>query len=285
MDGLLNGKSVIVTGAGRGLGRAYAVDAASAGASVVVNDLDPATTRSTVDAITASGGVALACAGAVDEPGFGERLVDAAVDAFGQLDGLVANAGVLNAASLFDETSERARRTIETNLMGVIEVGLPAARAMRASRGGSIVLITSASRFGLLNSTTYGATKAAIASLAWGWALEGAAHGIRVNAVSPLALTPMLAGNVVQTTMLPEEVAPAVTYFLSDLSSSITGQILRVYESGLALYPEPRTTSPELTGSGWTAESIARAMEAELAPHLATVGRTGDLSVSSRSDT
>ncbi|MCU1514468.1 MAG: short-chain dehydrogenase/reductase [Microbacteriaceae bacterium] len=279
MSHLLQDQAVIITGAGQGLGHAYALDAALAGAAVIVNDINPAAAAATVTEIVDAGGSAIACPGSVSSPGFGDLIVEQALTTFGRLDGFVANAGVLNAASLFDETTENARKTVETNLMGVIEVGLASAKAMRQSGSGSIVLITSASRFGLLDSTTYGATKGAIASLCWGWALEGEPYGIRVNAVSPLAATPMMMGNGVQTTMQPESVAPAVVYLLSDLSVRITGQIIRVYDTGLALYPEPRTLSAELLGEGWSPETIARAMETELAVGISAVGRIGELTV------
>jgi len=277
MDKLLKDKVVVITGAGQGLGRAYALHAADAGASVVVNDLNPETSQATVDAILAAGGAAISCPGAVNAQGFGDHLMSEATASFGRVDGVVPNAGILNAASLFDETSEHARQTVETNLMGTIEVGLAGARALRSGGGGSIVLITSGSRFGLLDSTTYGATKNAVASLCWGWALEAAPYGIRVNAVSPMAQTPMTVGNVIQTTLQPEEIAPAVTYFLSELSADVTGQILRIYESGIGFYPEPRLVPHEAPGRNWTTERVAEAISTGLAGHLAPVGRSGEL--------
>lgn len=277
MNQLLKDKVVVITGAGQGLGRAYALHAADAGASIVVNDLNADTSQATVDTILAAGGFAISCPGAVNAQGFGDHLISEAIESFGRVDGVVPNAGVLNAASLFDESSEHARATVETNLMGTIEVGLAGARALRENGGGSIVLITSGSRFGLLDSTTYGATKNAVASLCWGWALEAAPYGIRVNAVSPMAQTPMTVGNVIQTTLQPEEIAPAVTYFLSDLSADVTGQIMRIYESGIGLYPEPRLMPHEVPGRDWTTERIAEAMSTSLAGDLAQVGRSGEL--------
>jgi len=277
MSELLKDKVVVITGAGQGLGRAYALHAANAGASVVVNDLNGETSQATADAIRHAGGSAISCPGEVNAQGFGDHLMTQAIESFGRLDGVVPNAGVLNAASLFDETSEHARKTVETNLMGTIEVGLAGARALRAGGGGAIVLITSGSRFGLLESTTYGATKNAVASLCWGWALEAAPFGIRVNAVSPMAQTPMTIGNVIQTTLLPEEIAPAVTYFLSDLSVDVTGQIMRIYESGIGLYPEARLVPHEVPGRNWTTERVAEAMSTSLAKDLAPVGRSGEL--------
>jgi NAD(P)-dependent dehydrogenase (short-subunit alcohol dehydrogenase family) len=283
VTGLLAGRTIIVTGAGRGLGRAYARQCADAGATVVVNDLDPVTAAETVDGIIASGGAALACVGATNEPGFGDELVRAAIDAGGRVDGIVANAGIISPRSIFDETFENAARQIDVNVMGVIEPVMAAAKAMRAHRTeGSIVLITSGARCGVAGMPTYGASKGAVASLCWGWALECEPFGIRVNALSPVARTEMFPqpGDTTSDPFPPETIAPAVVYLLSDLSRSITGQILRFTGDVLGLHPAPIGMSASATRSeGWTVEDIATAMDHELAPGLAYVGLGPQLAV------
>lgn len=282
MAGILTGKSIIVTGAGRGLGRAYALDVAAAGAFVLVNDLDPSTADSTRREIIAAGGSATAVAGATNTPGFGDRLVAACLEASGRIDGIVANAGVISPRSIFDETFTNAARTIDVNIMGVIETVTAAARSMR-ERGsaGAVVLITSGARCGIAGMATYGASKGAVASLCWGWALECAPFGIRVNALSPVARTEMFPqpGDTESDPYAPDTIAPAVTYLLSDLATSITGQILRFTGDTVALYPAPTIASAQESGTQWTSESIARALAGPLAPGLAPVGAALDLAV------
>ncbi|SFI60930.1 MULTISPECIES: SDR family NAD(P)-dependent oxidoreductase [Microbacterium] len=279
---LLSGRVVAVTGAGRGLGAAYAIDAAANGASVVVSDLDGELAEATARMIRERGGDAVGAAGAVDEPGSGDRLVDTAMNAFGRLDGVIANAGVIAPRSVFEETRDSAAHMIDVNITGVIETVIPVVRAMRDSgRGGSVVLITSGARSGIAGMAVYGATKAAVASLCWGWALECAPYDIRVNALSPVAKTAMFPqpGDTLSKPAAPEQVAPAATYLLSPLSQRITGQIVRFTGETLALSPSPALLSAHLDGQEWTVEKIAEAIEGPLRPGLAEVGAAEDLPV------
>jgi NAD(P)-dependent dehydrogenase (short-subunit alcohol dehydrogenase family) len=247
MTELLHSKSIIVTGAGRGLGRSYALAAAAAGAAVVVNDIDSVTAARTAGEISAAGGRAIAVAGASDVDGVGQQLVDAALGEFGSLTGIVANAGVMRAQSVYDETEENLSFHLRVNVLGVVAAVVPAMKAMRAGGGGSVVLVTSGARTGLPGIGAYAASKGAVASLCWSWAAETVADRIRVNAISPVANTDMfaLAVNQLAPPPQPELIAPVVTYLLSDRSRRITGQIVRFTGTVLGLYPSPVTLSTE----------------------------------------
>ena len=275
----LQDKVVIITGAGRGLGRAYAIAAADAGAAVVVNDIDPETAARTVSDLRQLGTQAIAAVGAADEPGVGERIVESALDEFGRLDGIVANAGVMRAAPIWDESERNLDWHLRVNVLGVVNVVVPAVRAMRERRNGSVVLVTSGARTGLPGIGAYAASKGAIASLAWTWAPELATAGIRVNAISPVANTDMFANAVNQLAPPPEpeRIAPVVTYLLSDRSRRVTGQIVRFTGSVLGLYPSPVTLGAEVTSETWTAESIADAIDGPLEHAIADVSSGADL--------
>jgi NAD(P)-dependent dehydrogenase (short-subunit alcohol dehydrogenase family) len=259
----LEGQGVVVTGAGRGLGRAYALAAAAAGARIIVNDVAADTARETTEMITAAGGTAAMLAGPVQDPGTAEALVSEAQARFGRLDGFVVNAGLFHVASPFDETAERLRPLVEVNVLGAMLCGVAALRTMREQHHGSLVLVTSGARFGMSGISSYGATKAAVASLAVGWAAEAAADHVRVNAISPLAETPMLALNPdAGAAPPPDAIAPLVVFLLSDAAAGVTGQIIRLDGRRLSIYPPPEHPRSLGEREAWTAPEIAAAFAA-----------------------
>jgi NAD(P)-dependent dehydrogenase (short-subunit alcohol dehydrogenase family) len=267
---LLAGKVIAMTGSGRGLGRAYAVHAAGAGAAVVVNDIDPDAAQGVVDEITAQGGQAVACAGSVTDPDKAEELIETCTSRFGRFDGLVNNAGVLYEAPAWETSSQQARTMVEVNLLGSIFCGHAAIAALRARGGsGSIVNVTSGTHLGQPGLAVYGATKGAIASLTYGWALDVASTDIRVNAVSPLAITQMKLPPY-EGHAAPEDIAAVVTYLLSDASAGITGQIVRRARQQLGLIRHP-AIGTMLTGD-WCLDGIADAFDSVLKKELEPVG-------------
>ncbi len=156
--GVLDGKAVIVTGAGQGLGRAYALDAAAEGASVVVNDIDAAAAEKVAAEIAGAGGRAAPVVGSVADWDRAGELVGACLKEYGAVDGLVNNAGVLNLTPPWDESETSIRRVVEVNLLGALFVGTHAVRVMVDQGSGSIVNITSSAQLGLSTMGTYGAT-------------------------------------------------------------------------------------------------------------------------------
>jgi NAD(P)-dependent dehydrogenase (short-subunit alcohol dehydrogenase family) len=190
----------IITGAGRGIGRSYARLLASRGARVVVNDLggavdgggrDPTVAQRAVEGITAEGGTAVADTADVAAPGGAEAMVTTALERFGRLDGLIANAGTLRYAPLFESTNDSLRRSLEVHVIGQLNVCRAAWQQLLERGYGRIVLTGSAGMFGLPELLDYNIAKAAVLGLLNSLALAGEPVGIMVNAIAPQASTRM----------------------------------------------------------------------------------------------
>jgi 3-oxoacyl-[acyl-carrier protein] reductase len=240
----LAGKSTIVTGGSRGIGRAIAVLFGRLGARVAVNYVrDEAAARETVDAVRAAGGDAFAAQADVSQPEAAERLVAAAVERFGALDVLVVNHGIWKRASIEVMTPEQWDEILSVNLRGAYAVCHHAARHMVPRRSGAIVTIASTSgQRGEAHYSHYSATKGALISFTKSLAAELAPHGIRVNGIAPgWVMTDMSRETLegpegaaaVQPIPLgrpgrPEEIAGPVAFLASDLASYVYGEILSV---------------------------------------------------------
>src|SRR6187399_3097524 len=189
----LRDRAVIVTGAGRGLGEAFAIALAQAGVAVVANDIDVDLAERTAENIRAHGGRAVASGHTVTDPAQAEAMVDLCVAEFGAVDGLVNNAGLNYEALPWQEEPGRIRELVEVNVLGVIYTGIAVVRAMIAQgRGGAIVNVSSGASLGQRKLGVYAASKGAVASLTYSWALDLEDAGIRVNAICPLAHTRMV---------------------------------------------------------------------------------------------
>jgi NAD(P)-dependent dehydrogenase (short-subunit alcohol dehydrogenase family) len=146
----LAGKAIVITGAGRGLGQAYARDAARHGASVVVNDVDAQAAAGTVALIEADGGHAVSCSATVAEEHSASKIIETALEAFGRLDGLVNDAGAYYHTPAWEDSLEQIQRVVSVNLIGTMLCGMAAMRVMlRTGTAGSIVNITSGTHLGL----------------------------------------------------------------------------------------------------------------------------------------
>jgi NAD(P)-dependent dehydrogenase (short-subunit alcohol dehydrogenase family) len=189
----LTGKVAVVTGAGQGLGRAYASALAEAGAAVVVNDVNEETSASVVDAITAAGGRAVSEVVPVGTTEAAERLVSRAVESFGRLDAMVTNAGVLRDRVLWNMSDDDFDTVVQVHLRGTFTCVREAARHFRAQgEGGRVILAGSpAGQRGNFGQTNYAAAKAGIVAMARTWAMELARADVTVNAVVPNAATAM----------------------------------------------------------------------------------------------
>jgi NAD(P)-dependent dehydrogenase (short-subunit alcohol dehydrogenase family) len=226
----------IVTGAGKGLGRAYALHLAARGARVLVNNrrrsgTEPSSADEVVQAIRQAGGEAVANYDSVEDPAAGERMVQQALDTWGRLDVLVNNAGVDQRSSFHKISVAEFERIFAINFHGSLYVSHAAYSRMRAAGYGRIVVSTSAAGLhGLHGLTAYAASKAALIGFTRALALEGKSHNVLTNAIAPFAATPMTArqGNMPEefmTTMRPEFVAPMVTLLVSE-QTRLNGQVI-----------------------------------------------------------
>lgn len=261
-----DGQTAIVTGAGGGLGRAYALLLGERGASVVVNDL--ARAQEVVDEITAAGGRAVANHDSVSSPEGGERIVAAAVDAFGSLEILINNAGMLRDRAFHNMTTDEIDAVIDVHLKGTFYVTAPAWRHMREAGYGRVV--NTASNSGIIGNfgqANYGAAKTGMIGLSRVLAAEGRRPNIAVNVIAPAAATAMtkdLLPPEVAAALTPQAVAPLVAW-LSHRSCTATGEVFSVgggrvarFFTGLTRgYYAPQLT-PELIG-----ENIEQILEVD----------------------
>lgn len=263
MSASLEGKVVVVTGAGQGLGHAYALDLADRGAKVVVNtrprsDGRPASAERLAEQILNTGGQAVTCVVALEDADAGDRLLRAALDTFGRIDALVNNAGPPEARPLHEQTMDEIRKVFSVNYFGTLAVSMPIYRHMRDQGRGRIVMTTSAAGvYGVRNMAAYSSAKAAIIALTRVIALEGAERGVFCNAIAPYALTDVSSGYVEDENapaMAPALVAPVVSWLASDAcplngETLVTGagkvcRTVRVQGAGLQFDP-PASLSPE----------------------------------------
>jgi NAD(P)-dependent dehydrogenase (short-subunit alcohol dehydrogenase family) len=260
------------------LGEAYALHAAQAGARLVVNDVDGDFAERTAAHIRDYGGDAVASTHNVADPSDANAVIDTCVDRYGRIDGLVNNAGVNYDALPWDDTPERMRELFEVNVFGTFQCGLAAIRAMRATgTAGSIVNIASGALLGQRQLAAYSASKGAVASLTYSWALDLDDAGIRVNAVCPVAHTRMVwtserSLRATPPERTPSKVAPLVLYLLSDRSIGITGQLIRCNGRDLHVVGQPYMKQPILSRETWDTASVERAFQDVLQAHLEPFG-------------
>ncbi|RME06121.1 MAG: SDR family NAD(P)-dependent oxidoreductase [Deltaproteobacteria bacterium] len=280
--GILAGKVVVVTGAGRGIGRCHALLMAQEGAKVVVNDLgserDGGGRSSTpadrvVEEITAAGGEACADYHNVAIAEEARAIVQTAVDRFGRIDVLVNNAGILRDKTLLKMEEEMWDAVIAVHLKGTFLCTQAAARQMKAQGTGGRIINTSSGSglIGNFGQSNYGAAKAGIYGLTRVAALELAHYGITVNAIAPLARTRMTEGLSMVTNreeeLDPAYISPLVAYLASDEAAPINGRVFGVAGGRITEYRmevvELGLRDPKEEGP-WSVEAIAR----EIAPKL-----------------
>ncbi|KAA9159800.1 SDR family NAD(P)-dependent oxidoreductase [Amycolatopsis acidicola] len=261
-----DGRVAVVTGAGRGLGRAYARLLASRGAKVVVNDpgvsmdgngADAGPASDVVREITADGGEAVACTESVATAEGGRGIVSSALDHYGRLDILVHNAGIVRSAPLTEMTYEDFDAVLDVHLRGAFHVVRPAFPVLRDAGYGRVVLTSSiGGLYGNQGVANYAAAKAGIVGLSNVVALEGAACGVRCNVIVPAALTRMAAGidTSAYPPMEPELAAPVVGW-LAHESCTITGEMLVSIAGRVARMFLAET--PGVYRPSWSVEQVA----------------------------
>jgi NAD(P)-dependent dehydrogenase (short-subunit alcohol dehydrogenase family) len=288
MAGIVAGKTAIVTGAGRGIGRGIAMLLAKEGARVVVCDIgaslqgegsDTGPAQETVDVIKRAGGEAIASTLSITEPKNAEAIVKKALEAFGRIDILVNNAGILRDVIFHKMSWSDWSDVIAVHLNGSFNMSRAVAPLFREQNSGAFVHMTSTSGLvGNFGQANYMAAKLGIVGLSRGIALDMARFNVRSNCMAPFAFTRMIESIPTQSEqdkrrieafqrMTPEKIAPLAVFLSSDAASGITGQILSVRNNEIYLFNQPRPVKTIHRAAGWTPEQIA----AELKPAFASL--------------
>jgi NAD(P)-dependent dehydrogenase (short-subunit alcohol dehydrogenase family) len=271
--GLLDGKVAIVTGGANGLGEAYCKLFAREGASVVVNDLGGArdgtgasasAAQAVADAIVAEGGQAVANGDDVSTVQGGENILKSALDAFGRVDILVSNAGILRDKTFANTSEADWDAVVKVHLKGAYCVTLPVWRWMKDNQVKGVIVETSSTSglYGNFGQANYGAAKAGLYGLMRVLSIEGRKYGIRVWGLAPGAYTrltsdlPGRQGREPDPLSLPDSIANAVLYMVSDLSGDRTGIMLGASARGVREI-RMRQTKGFTPFAGWTAEDLA----------------------------
>ena len=294
----LEGKSVVVTGAGGGIGRDFALAMAAAGAKVLVNDLgtsirgegkDAGPAQKVVDEIRAAGGTAAANTDSVADWEAANRIVQAAIDSFGKLDAVVNNAGILRDRFFFNMSVEEWRAVIDVHLNGSFYVSRAAAPHFKSQESGCYVHMTSTSGLvGNLGQANYAAAKLGIVGLSKSIALDMAKYGVRSNCISPFAWSRMIGSIPTETpdqrarveklkSMETAKIAPLAVFLSSDQAKDVTGQIFAVRANEIFLMSQSRPLRSVHRAEGWTAETIAAHAIPALKDHFYPLHRSQDV--------
>lgn len=295
---MLDGKVVVVTGAGGGIGRDIALMAGANGARVVVNDIgagldgsgqDDGPAARVVAEIKAAGGEAVASLDSVADAKGAQRIVQTALDAFGRLDGVVNNAGILRDALFHKMTPEQWLSVIGVHLNGSFFVSRAAAELFRQQESGAFVHMTSASGLvGNVGQANYSAAKAAIVGLSKSIALDMQRFNVRSNCIAPFAWGRMTE-NIPATTpdqiarverlrkMTPEKNAALAVYLASDAAKGVTGQIFSTRMNEIFLFSHTRPVRSVHRDGGWTAETVRDHAMPSLAASFVPLDRSQDV--------
>jgi len=274
---LLEGKVALVTGGGRGVGRAIALACAAEGAKVVINDLGASLdgqvggehpADEVAAEIRAAGGEAITDGGSVADWNAAHRMVTAAMDTWGRIDLVVNNAGILRDVMFHRMSEQEFDAVVAVHLKGSFNVSRAAAPHFKAQGSGAYVHMTSTSGLiGNFGQANYSAAKLGIVGLSKSIALDMQKVGVRSNAVAPFAWTRMIDSIPAETPeqkkrvdglkkLVPEKVAPLVVALGSDAAKDVTGQIFAVRNNEIFLFSQPRPVRNAHRSEGWTPRSV-----------------------------
>jgi NAD(P)-dependent dehydrogenase (short-subunit alcohol dehydrogenase family) len=297
--GMMDGKAVLVTGAGRGVGRGIALEMAKAGAAVIVNDLgvsisgegqdDGSPAEQVAAEIAAMGGRAIANHDSVAEWAGACAMVKAAVDNFGRIDAVVNNAGNLRDVYFHKMSPEDFDAVIAVHLKGSFNTSRAAAPFFKEQESGAYVHMTSTSGLiGNFGQANYSAAKLGIVGLSKSIALDMQRFGVRSNTVAPFAWTRMIDSIPTDTPeqkarvdtlkkLDADKIAPFVVALCGDGGAKVTGQIFGVRNNEIFLFSQPRPIRTAHTAEGWTPETVAERVFDQFANDFYPLHRSADV--------
>ena len=277
-------KVVVVTGAGGGIGRDFALALAREGAKVIVNDIgasvsgdgsDPSRAQAVVDEIVAAGGTASANADSVSDWTAATRLINQAVETYGRIDAVINNAGILRDRFFFNMSVEEWRAVIDVHLNGSFYVSRAAAPFFKEQQSGSYIhMVSTSGLVGNFGQANYSAAKLGLAALSKSIAMDMAKFKVRSNCISPFAWSRMIGSIPTETAeqkarverlqrMETAKIAPLAVFLASDQAADVSGQIFAVRANEIFLMSQSRPLRSMHASDGWTAQTIAeRAMPA-----------------------
>jgi len=295
MAGICDGRVVIITGAGGGLGREYALAFAQEGASVVINDINPAAAERTVGEITAKGGKAIPNSNDITSYADAALIVKSAIDAFGDLHVVVNNAGICRDRMFVSLSEQDWDEVIRVHLKGHFCISSHACNYWRAqAKEGKPVsgrIINTSSGAGLQGSigqANYSAAKLGMVALSKSIALDMARFNVRSNCISPFAWsrmtssvptdTPEKAARVERNKqMTPDKIAPVAVYLASDAAQAVNAQVFAVRNNEIVLMSQPRPLRSVHRGEGWTPQTVAEHAMPALRASFVGVDRSSDV--------
>jgi NAD(P)-dependent dehydrogenase (short-subunit alcohol dehydrogenase family) len=295
----LDGKVIVVTGAGRGIGREIALLCANEGAKIVVNDLgggpdgeglpDLSVANEVVREIRAVGGQASPSGDSVAEPASAERIIQQALEEFGRIDAIVNNAGILRDRIFHRMSTVDWQLVVNVHLNGCFYMSRAAAPHFKEQGSGSFVHFTSASGLvGNFGQANYAAAKLGICGLSKSIALDMARSNVRSNCIAPFAWSRLIGSIPTDTEaerarvekmqkMGAEKIAPLVAYLCSDLSREVNAQIFGVRRNEIFLFSQPRPIRSVHRGEGWTVNAIHELMTPSFKGDFLPLERSPDL--------
>jgi len=298
MSSMMEGKVVIVTGAGGGIGRDIALAMAREGAKVLVNDVgasvsgegnDVGPAQQVVDEIRAAGGAATANTDSVADASAAARIVTTALDSFGRLDAVINNAGILRDRFFHKMSVEEFDAVIKVHLYGSYFVSRAAANHFKEQQSGAFVHMTSTSGLiGNFGQANYAAAKLGIMALSKSIALDMQKFNVRSNCIAPFAWSRMIGSIPTETDaekarvermkqMTPAKIAPLAVALASDQGPATTGQVFAVRNNEIFLMSQPRPIRSVHRGEGWTPETVAQHALPALAGSFYALDRSSDV--------